>query len=109
MERNTPKEKNQTEQQTGVPIESDNPTNMTGTTALPETTVPRLHEIVVEEPDTMLKQTQIIKMRKMRQFGQQRKLKPLRLPPTTNPNIKVRRTKAYNLNKIWKLLPVMKL
>ena len=50
-----------------------------------------------------------MKMREMRQCGEQKNVKPLRLVPTTNPNIKGRRTKADHLNKSWKLLPVMKL
>ena len=44
VKRNTPRENNQTEQQTGA-------------TALPEKTLPPLREMVVDEPDTMVKQT----------------------------------------------------
>ena len=44
LERNTPRENNQKEQQTGA-------------TALLETTLPPLLEMVVDEPDTMVKQT----------------------------------------------------
>ena len=57
VKRNTPRENNQTEQQTGVLMESDTPTNVTTATALPETTPPKLHEMVVEEPDTIVKYT----------------------------------------------------
>ena len=62
MKRNPPRANNQIKQQTGVLIESDvgpqnTQTDISGATALPETALPSLHEIVVKKPDTEVKQT----------------------------------------------------
>ena len=69
MKQIPPRETNQTEQQTGVPIESDigslnTPTNITEITAQPETTLPPLHKVVVKEPHTKVQQTTDIKTEK---------------------------------------------
>ena len=62
VKQNCSRENNLTEQQTRVPIENivapqNTLTDITGATALPETALPSLHEMVVKEPGIKAKQT----------------------------------------------------